>query len=227
MKTLVISLGGSVIIPEKINTKFLNEFKETLKKHYKTHKFVIVCGGGTIARKYISVLKEEGKSKKEISLAGIRATRMNALFIMQLFGKEADDTLPKNMKEIKRNLAKNNVVICGALRYSENSTSDSTAAALASCLKTEFVNITNVKGLYSDNPKINKKAKLISSISWKDFKKKALAIRFKAGQNFILDQNASVIINKHKIKTYIIGPDMNNLSKIFKNKKFIGTTIYN
>jgi uridylate kinase len=223
-KTVVISLGGSLIVPEKINFKFLHKFKKTLRKHYKTHKFVVVCGGGVIARKYISALKKEGKSKKELSQAGIRATRENAQFMIQFFGKEANQTLPKNMAEIKSNLPRNNVVICGALRYDPKATSDSTTAKLAQYFDSDFINMTNVKGLYTSNPKKNPKAKFIPEISWKDFDKIVKKIKFKAGQNFVLDQTASAIISKNKIPTYIIGSNR-SLNKILKGKKFVGTLI--
>ena len=156
---MVISLGGSLIIPNEIDYLFLEKFKKVMQKNYKNYKFVIVCGGGIIARKYISALKKEGKSHREISMAGIRATRMNAKFMMQFFGKEANGTLPKSMKEIKNILAKNKIVFCGALRYAEKETSDGTAAKLANYLGTDFINMTNVKGLYTSNPLTNKNAK--------------------------------------------------------------------
>lgn len=226
-KVVVISLGGSIIIPDKINFSFLEDFKKTLRKHYKTHKFVIVCGGGSIARKYISALEKEGKSKRELSEAGIRATRMNALFVMQFFGKEANDKLPLNMEEVKNNIRLNDVVICGALRYEPHSTSDGTAAKLANFLNTDFINMTNVKGLFDKNPKIYRSAKFIPKISWKNFQAIASKIKFKNGQNFVLDQNASILIKKHKIKTYILGPDLENFEKLLKQKKFVGTTISN
>ena len=222
---IVISLGGSLIIPEKIGYKFLNKFKKILRKYYRMYKFVIVCGGGTIARKYISALEKEGKSKRELSFAGIRATRMNANFLMQFFGKEANDGLPLNMKDIKSNLAKNSVVVCGALRYSNNSTSDTTAAKIAYYIGIDFINITNVKGLYNKDPKKYKNAKFISKISWKEFEKMALKTKFKAGQHFVLDQQAAVLIKKNEIKTYIIGNDLKNLERILKEKKFEGTLI--
>ena len=225
MKTLVISLGGSILIPDTINYDFIEKFKQILRKHYTTNKFVIVCGGGSIARKYISALEKEGKTKKELSMAGIRATRMNALFLMQFFGKEANDSLPLNMEEVKSNLTRNNIVICGALRFTKDSTSDTTAAKLADYLSTEFINLTNVSGLYTSNPLTNKNAKFISKISWKDFEKRALKIKFHAGQHFVLDQGAAILIKKHKIPTYILGPDTKNIDNYLNNKKFIGTTI--
>lgn len=227
-KVMVISLGGSLIVPAgKINFKLLDEFKTILRRHYRTHKFVVVCGGGSIARKYIDMLRKEGKSERELSLAGIRATRMNALFMMQFFGtEEVNDTLPSDMKDVKNALAKNNAVICGALRYSPKSTSDSTAAKLANYLHTEFINMTNIKGLYTANPLTHKKARFIQFIRWKPFEEMANSKRYGAGQHFVLDQKASTIIRQHRIKTYIIGQDLRNLDKILHSRKFTGTLIY-
>lgn len=224
---VVLSLGGSLIIPKKVDHAFLENFKRIVRKNYRKHKFVIICGGGAIARKYISILKKQGKSKRDQSLAGIRATKMNALFMTQFFEKEAhaNQTLPKSMKEVKKHLAKNKIVFLGALQYNTNETSDGTAAKLANYLKTDFINMTNIKGLYTSNPKTNKKAKFIPKISWKDFEKRALKIKYKPGQHFILDQNAATLIRKHKIKTYIIGKNLSNLDSILNNKKFTGTTI--
>lgn len=224
-KVIVISLGGSLIVPEKIKVNVLENFKRVLRKHYRTHRFVVVCGGGTIARKYISVIEHEKRSHKEVSLAGIRATRMNAEFMMQFFGKEANDKLPMDMNEVKANLGKNDVVFCGALRYTAKSTSDSTAAKLAKKLKTSFINITNIQGLYTANPFTHKSAKFIPTISWKAFDSRANRRKYHSGQHFVLDQKAATLIHEHKIKTYIIGPDMRNLDKILSGKCFKGTLI--
>ena len=224
-KLIVISLGGSLIVPKEMNVSFLKEFKKTLQSNYSRYKFVVVCGGGVTARRYISVLKKDGKSKKELSFAGIRATRMNAIFMMQFFGREANGSLPGNMKEVKDNLEKNKVVLCGALRYDDKATSDTTAAKIAKYLGTDFINMTNVRGLYTRNPSKDKSAKFIPEISWNDFEKMALKIRYKAGQNFVLDQSAAVLIRESKIKTYIIGSN-NALNNLLRGKKFAGTLIH-
>jgi len=224
-KIIVLSVGGSLIIPDKVNFKFLDNFKHTLQKHYSKYKFIIITGGGSTARKYIQALAKEGKNKKELSIAGIRATRTNAQFLMQFFDKQANQTLPKNMQQVKANLSKNQIVICGALRYTKDSTSDSTAAALANYLSSPFINLTNVKGLYDKNPKTNPKAKFIPKISWQNFNKITQKLKFKAGQHFVLDQKAAQIVHKHKVRTYILGPNLSNLSKVLKGKKFTGTLI--
>lgn len=223
-ETIVISLGGSLIVPEKIDPKWLEDFKKVITEN-KKYKFVIVCGGGFVAREYISILSFKHKSQKQQSLAGIMVTRMNARIMMQFFGEVANKNLPMSMEEVKESLEKNNIVFCGALRYAPNQTSDSTAAKLALFLKTSFINLTNIDGLYTDNPLKNKKAKFIPSISWKDFDKMANNLKYKPGQHFVLDQKAARIIRKNNIKTYILGKNLKNLKNLLRNKKFIGTTI--
>ncbi len=224
-KVIVISLGGSLIIPDYIDLVFLEKFKKTIKKHYKNYKFIIVCGGGSIARRYISALKQAGKSEYLQSMAGISITRVNARFMSYLFGKDANEGIPHDMSQVKNLLEKNNIVFCGALRYAERQTSDSTAAKLANFFSAEFINLTNVSGLYTSNPLEHKDAKFIPNISWQDFYKRANKLKYKPGQHFVLDQDASKIIKEHKIKTYILGKNLKNLDNLLSGKSFRGTVI--
>ena len=226
-KVIVLSLGGSLIIPDEIDAKFLGEFKKVILKNTKEYKFIIICGGGSIARKYISVLKESNKSETLQSFAGISATRMNARFMSYFFNTNQEYGIPHSMRILKKYLKKQDIVFCGALEYKPNRTSDSTAVQVAKRFKTFFINITDVSGLHDKNPKKFKDAKFIPKISWKEFDKMTNKIKFKPGQHFVLDQTAAKMIMKEKIKTYIIGKDMNQLDNILKNKKFRGTIIEN
>jgi len=226
-KVVVLSLGGSQIIPDEINVKYLQKFKKLLNAHTKKYKFVVVCGGGSTAREYIKGLAKEKIPKKKFhqGLLGIATTRLNARFMTYFFGNDANKGIPHDMQEVKNMLRIYDIVFCGALRYAKNETSDGTSAKLANLFKTIFINLTNVKGLYNKNPAKYKNAKFISEISWKEFDKVANKIRFKPGQHFVLDQSASKIVYKNKIITYILGGDLNQLNKLLKGKKFKGTTI--
>jgi len=227
-KIIVISLGGSLIIPKSgINMKFLNNFKQTIRKHTKKYKFVIVCGGGSVARIYIQALKRAGKSDYLQSLAGIGITRINARFMSYFFNIDPEKGIPHDMTEIKNLLRKNNIIFCGALRYAKNQTSDATAAKLARYFNTIFINLTNVAGLYTSNPLVNKRAKFISKTSAKELYKRATAIKYSPGQHFVIDQYAAKIILNDKIQTYILGKNLKNLDNLLKNKKFKGTSIIN
>lgn len=219
MQTIVISLGGSIIVQEKINYKFLNEFKRIILKH-KEYKFIIVTGGGKTARTYIEAARKEKLSEEEISFLGILTTRLNANLIADIFNQSR---VPETHQEI--NNIKERIIVCGALGNKSKMTSDTNAAQIAKDKKAKFfINMTNVPGLFTDDPKTHKNASLIPFITHKDFNNKIQKIKFKAGQHFILDQKASEIIKRNNITTIIIEGN-NQLENILNNQKFIGTII--
>lgn len=225
-RVFVLSLGGSLIVPSSgVNNSFLSDFKSSIKRLSRKNKFVIVCGGGSVARTYISSLRKAGVSEYLQSLMGISITRTNARFVSYFFDHDPDEGIPHDMKHVDRLLNKHDVVFCGALRYADNQTSDSTAVKLASFLNAEFVNLTNVSGLFTSDPSKNKSAKLIPKISSKDLHKLACSFKFSPGQHFVVDQDASRIIMKNKVKSYIIGSDMKNFVSLIEGKGFIGTEI--
>jgi len=224
-KVIVLSLGGSTIIPDQVDLLFLKKFKRVILNHTKSHRFIIVCGGGSIARKYIYALKQEKVKPILQSFAGISATRMNARFMSYFFNKNPEIGIPHTLETLKKYLGKEDVVFCGALEYNPVQTSDSTAATIAKHFKTEFINLTNVQGLYDKNPSEHKDAKFIPKITWKEFYKIAMKTKFSPGQHFVLDQTAAKIIMEHRIPTYILGKKLKELENFLKGKKFKGTII--
>mgnify|MGYP001615367207 CR=1 FL=1 len=222
---IVLSLGGSLIIPDEVDVNFLDKFKKTLIKNTNKYKFIVVCGGGSIARKYISALKDSGINSDFQSFAGISATRMNARFMSYFFEYNQEMGIPHTMKAVKRYIKNRDIIFCGALEYKPNQTSDSTSAEIAQKFNSKFINLTDVSGLYNKNPKEHKDAKFIPKISWKDFDKITNKMKFKPGQHFVLDQTAAKIIMKNKITTYILGKDMSQLDNLLNKRKFKGTII--
>ena len=224
-EVIVISLGGSLIIPDEVDVPVLEKFKKVLLKNTAKYKFIVVCGGGSVARKYINALKKTGAGENFQSFAGISATRMNARFMSYFFGYNQDLGIPHKMKEIEKYMKNNDIVFCGALEYKPHQTSDTTSAEIAKKFRGIFINLTDVSGLYNKNPKKYKDAKFIPEISWEDFDKMASKIKFKPGQHFVIDQTAGRMIKKNKTTVYIIGKDMTQLDNLLNNKKFKGTII--
>lgn len=225
-KVIVLSLGGSLIVPEGgVNVKYLKEFKNVILKNTKKYKFVVVCGGGSVARTYISALDKSGMSNDFQSYAGISATRMNARFMSYFFNKDQKFGIPHKMSELKKYLEKSDVVFCGALEYKPKQTSDSTAVEIAKHFKSDFINLTDVSGLYTKNPKKYKDAQFIDEITWKGIDDMIQKIKFKPGQHFVIDQTASKMILKNKIVSYILGEDMKQLDNLLNHRKFKGTRI--
>ena len=54
MDTVVVSLGGSVLIPGEDDADHLNKLSGLLKEMSVEHRLLLVCGGGKIARYYIA-----------------------------------------------------------------------------------------------------------------------------------------------------------------------------
>ncbi|MCL5730337.1 MAG: UMP kinase [Candidatus Pacearchaeota archaeon] len=221
----VISLGGSLIVPEKIDLKFLKEFRQVINKNRSRYKFIIVCGGGTTARKYISAIEGLGLNEKFQDFAGISATRMNARFISYLFGVNPENGIPHTLKEVESLIKRQSIVICGALEYKPRETSDATSAEIAKHFHADFINLTNVSGLHDKNPKRFRDAKFIPRISWEGLYTMANKLDFRPGQHFVIDQTASRVIMENRIKTYIIGKNMKNLDNLLNNRKFTGTIV--
>lgn len=223
MNIIVISLGGSVIIPNGFDYKFLENFRKLILRLSKKNKIIICTGGGKIARDYIAVLETRNLSKTICDEIGIFATRLNAKLVSSFIGK-CNDVIPTSLKEISNLLKRYDVVVCGGL--TPGRTTDGTTAEIASYLGTKtMLNIVDVKGLYDKNPKLYKNAKLIEAISPEDFIKFFENMNEKPGQHFVLDSLAANIAKKNKIKVVIISKDIKNLKNYFNNKKFVGTVI--
>jgi uridylate kinase len=104
-------------------------------------------------------------------------------------------------------------------------TSDGDAAQIAAALNAEmFINLTDVDGLFTKNPKTHKDARFIPRISINDFWKIVSKIKFKAGQHFVLDQRAAQVLKKEQVKTVII-KGLKNLEHVILGKPFKGTII--
>src|SRR3989344_2781855 len=151
-KIIVFSLGGSLIVPDKLDYKYLHKFKIFIRKLSKKYKIIIVTGGGKTARKYIEPLKKEKIGEYFYSLVGIMSTKLNARLVSGFFGIKS--SIPDSLADVKKQVDKNNVVVCGALGVQPNMTSDGDAAEIAEYLNAKlFVNLTNVDGLFDKDPR--------------------------------------------------------------------------
>jgi uridylate kinase len=221
MKTVVISVGGSAINPKTVDAKFLDKLKTVILKASKKNKIVICTGGGFIARDYIRALKNKSNYVQDVM--GIHCTRLNAMLIASHISK-CNQEIPTTLEEIKDLLASLNIVVCGGLR--PGTTSDGTTASIADYLNADYmINMTNVKGLYTKDPRKYKDAKFIGKLSHKEFKEIIDKVKEKPGQHFVLDQLAAKICRQAKIKVAIF-KGTNNLQKFLENKKFDGTIIF-
>ena len=86
MKKVVISLGGSILIPT-LEDHTIKEYVPVLKKIAKLHRLFIVVGGGGEARRYISVMRYLGVDEGTSDEIGILITRLNATMLIAALGR--------------------------------------------------------------------------------------------------------------------------------------------
>ncbi len=223
MKTIAISLGGSVMVPSEIDIKFLAQFKKVILKYIKkNYRFVIVTGGGKTARLYMKAAASIGKlTSEDIDWLGIHATRINGHLLRTIFRLQA---YPKVIKDPTKKLFPKEKIIIGA-GFKPGVSSDWDTVMLAKNLgATEIINITNLDYVYDKDPKKYKNARRIEEMSWKEYRKMIGSV-FKGGDSYPFDPVASKEAQKYGMRVSIIGKDINNIENCISGKKFKGTII--
>lgn len=221
-KTYVISLGGSLIFPDNLDKDFLMNFKNIIKRYAKKNRFVIICGGGKLARNFQQVAsKMKNLSNEELDWLGIHATKINAHLLKAAFGGMADDMIITNPNS--RITFRKNIVIGAGWKPGWSTDYDAVLLAKNLGIK-EIVNMSSVDYVYDKDPKKHKDAKKIVNISWKNYSK-LISRKWKAGMNAPFDPVASKEAQKSGIRVYIIGRELKNLGTLLDGDKFNGTVI--
>ncbi len=223
MRTIIMSLGGSVIVQDKIDINFLRNFKKIIDKYTsKGYKFVIICGGGRLARDYQQAASKISKMSNEyLDWLGIHATKMNAWFMKAVFGKDAEKIIVDDPR--KKVSFTRKILIAGG--WKPGRSTDYDAVLLAKNLGVKAViNMSNIDYLYDKDPKKYKNAKKLKNICWKHYRK-IIGKKWKAGLNTPFDPVAAKEAEKSKLKVFIIGKNLRNFEDLLQNKEFEGTTI--
>jgi uridylate kinase len=224
-KIYVISLGGSLVVPNEINIKFLSLFKNIIEKKIKENKkFIIIVGGGKTARNYQNAAKALTKvSNEDLDWLGIHATRINAHLLLTIFRKYAYFRIIKNPKE-KISFKEKILIAAG---WKPGFSTDYDAVLLAKTYGSDtIINLTNVDYVYDKDPNKFKSAKPFKEISWKDYLK-LIEQKWIPGMSAPFDPIASKLAQKFKFKVIILnGRKLKNLENYLANKTFKGTIIY-
>jgi aspartokinase-like uncharacterized kinase len=168
MNITVVKVGGSIAVyPEK-----LRSLCTKLSEVFKNHRMIVVPGGGEFA----DVVRD---LDKRFSLS-CSATHKMAILSMDQYGLVLSDLTPNSvtvskLEEIKSvlNSGRLPVFLPSKLFFDENPlenswnvTSDSIAVYIAHRMNAgRVLLVTDVDGIYTDDPKTNPKAKLIKRIS--------------------------------------------------------------
>jgi uridylate kinase len=221
---VIISLGGSLIAPDEIDTRFLNSFKKLIIGYVKKgYRFVIICGGGSLNRKYIRAAKKIGVTDFDLQdWIGIAATHLNARFVWGMFGNVAEKQIVTEYKGIKK--GKKSIMIGGGWRPGRSTDFD--AVLMAKIFDAgAVINMSDIDYVYNADPDKNPRARPIKQLSWSEYQKIVGPYRPRGSWPF--DPIASKLAKKSQIRVVICnGRKLGNLRRLIEGKKnYIGTTI--
>ena len=224
MKTIVISLGGSILIPLLEKNK-IKEYIPVLSEIAAQHRLFVVVGGGGEARRYITVARDLGIDEGTSDELGILITRLNANLLIAALGERAYPKVAESHAEAKKFAESGKIVVMGGITPGQ--TTDAVAAVLSERVGASvFINVTSVDGIYSADPKKDKKARRFETLTPKQLLAIVGGTALTAGSNTVLDIVAARIVERSHIPLVVLdGRKPENLSRAILYGEFHGTVV--
>ena len=220
-KRIVIKLSGRVFGMD--NVKLLKDYASFLVKISKICQPIVIAGGGNIARHYISHARLSGADESTLDELGIEISRLNAKLLIYALKNKAYSHPPTNLQQVKHAVDDGLIVVAGGLHPGQST--NGTAALIAEKINAEqFLNATDVDGVYDMDPNKFKKAKRFKRIELRNLRNMLVHEDSVAGGYDLMDIVALKIIERSKIKTRILKADPKNIEQAIKGRN-IGTEI--
>ncbi len=231
MRLSVLSVGGSIIAPDKVNSAFLSDFLAKVRQYLRDNpedKLIFVCGGGAPARVYQQAYREVVTDPSEQNAnaqdwIGIKATHINAELVKAIFGDLCKDPVVTNPTADDVTFT-GRILVAGG--WKPGFSTDTDAVYLARRFGAQkIVNLSNIAKVYTDDPRKNPDAKPIDSISWADFRK-MVGDEWVPGKNAPFDPIASRLAQESDIVVICAdGRKTDNTLSILNGGSFEGTVI--
>jgi uridylate kinase len=222
---IVVSLGGSLVVPNEIDVGFLADFKSLITKEAALGtQFYIIVGGGKTCRKYNQAAGEISKvSNEDLDWMGIYSCLLNAMLVRVVLSSLAYPKIITDIGELNSEI-KESVVMLGP--NMPGSSSDLGAVQIAKQIGAKkIVNLSNIDYVYDSDPRINREAKRIEKISWADYRK-IIPEEWSPGLNTPFDPIASKIAEEENLEVVVMnGEPIDNMAKYLHNESFPGTII--
>ena len=222
MKSIVLSLGGSVLLSDNQDHDYFQKLIHLLHHISTQYKLYMVVGGGNIARKYIRLGRHLDFNESRLDTLGIEITRVNAKLLTYLLDK-TNTVIPSTTDEAKK--MKTQIVVMGGTTPGHST--DMVGAELAEKVNAErFIIATNVDGIYDNDPKRYHNAKQLPTVSIDQLIKRYGTSWDSAGKHTVIDGPALKIIKRAKLTTYVVnGARLHQLENALLGRDFNGSKI--
>ncbi len=226
-ETIVISLGGSLIVPDAIDTHFLSALKDLVQTETANHRrFILIAGGGKTARRYAEAAAAVAPLENEdLDWLGIHATRLNAHLVRTIFRDLAHHEVISNPDDILD--VPDDAQLIVASGYRPGSSTDLRAIQIAERVGArKVINLSNIEYVYTADPKTDPTATKIEDISWAEFRT-LIPEEWDPGLNSPFDPVAARAAEATGIEVACIdGTKLLSLKNYLEGKPFTGTRIH-
>ena len=222
---VVVSVGGSLIVPEGIDVPFLKELRRLITaKTCEGFSFFIITGGGRTARKYQKAVEDVrgDLTREDVDWLGIHSTRLNAHLVRAVFKEEAQARIVKNPTRPFKPRAS---IIIGAGWKPGWSTDYCAVMAARSLGAKKLVNLSNISHVYTGDPKKDPSATPIETINWPDFRA-LIPNEWDPGLSSPFDPVAAKEAERLGLEVAIMnGAHLEEFDNYLKGESFTGTII--
>jgi uridylate kinase len=224
LSPLVISLGGSILVPDGINQETILHIRQLVEYCKKVQRsLIIVVGGGAPARMYQEALRHAGINESEVlDWMGISATHMNAQFIAATLGYRTQ-AIVTSCDTFE--FAGEPLVIAGG--WKPGWSTDYVAVYLAkACGAQQVLNVSNIPYVYEQDPRVVPDAKYFTQLSWKEYSALIPEV-WSPGLSSPFDPIASRFAETHGLEVIILsGKEITEIPKYLQTQIYQGTRIH-
>lgn len=227
-KTCVISLGGSIIVPDDIDSQYLIAFRDMVVSEVQNGwKFIITVGGGKTARNYIAAAQQTDPSisSDDKDWLGIHSTRLNAHLLRSVLRSVAHPRINKNPNDLEDFYHSDKAVFL-ASGWRPGFSTDYCATLLAKYLGvSKIANFSNIDFVYDQDPRTNSDAQKIEQMTW-DQMREIVGSEWSPGLNAPFDPVACRLASEIGLEVVIMnGKNIHNFRNYLAGEPFEGTLI--
>ncbi len=207
-KTVVISLGGSMIINGTgVHVEFIKKFRSIIAAESKKgFKFVIIAGGGNTCRVYQAAGRQFKFSDVELDTIGIGVCRVNGEF------------LKAALKGIR------GVEVAFGGKPGESSDGIATRHAITRGAQS-IINISSTAYVFDSDPEKNPDARKFDQLTWKQYRE-IVGTQWTPGMHAPFDPTAARLAQKNQMSvSFVGGQNLSDLSRVLHEKKWAGSKI--
>ncbi|MCK4443954.1 MAG: UMP kinase [Thermoplasmata archaeon] len=203
MDVVVISIGGSVLIPDDRDFDYLTKLAELLIELSSRVKLYVVVGGGRVSRYYIELGRLLGTDESRLDEMGVVVTRLNAKLLISALSGRANEIPPSTVRDAVGLGKENGIVVMGGT--TPGHTTDGVAALLAEGVKADrIINATAVDGIYTRDPKKYDDAERIEHLTFEELLEMCKTTDWKAGPSNVFDSLGAEVIARSGIPLLVV-----------------------